>query len=130
MSKYRYLKTLHNNHTDLKVPVSIISSATTHGGIEYIVYSPITGKTFAIKEDDTKMTPPDSEYVVDATVNVKSYYKGKSSLYKFAEEWNLNAWEFDIIKRVCRCRHKGNFVEDLQKTKDLIDIYLKEHSIK
>ena len=59
--------------------------------------------------------------------NTQPYYKGKDSLYKFAEDWGLNAYEFDILKRVVRCRHKGEFKKDLEKTKDLIDIYLKEH---
>lgn len=60
--------------------------------------------------------------------NVKSYYKGNESLYKFAEDWELNSYEFDLIKRIIRCRHKGVFKEDLLKSKDLIDIYLKEQS--
>ena len=59
-------------------------------------------------------------------VNTQSHYKGTDSLYKFAEDWGLNAYEFDIIKRIVRCRHKGSFSEDLIKTKDLIDIYLQE----
>lgn len=62
------------------------------------------------------------------SVNTQSYYKGKDSLYKFAEDWGLNSYEFDIIKRIVRCRHKGSFEQDLSKTKDLIDIYLKEKS--
>jgi hypothetical protein len=62
------------------------------------------------------------------SVHTQSHYKGKDSLYKFAEEWNLNSYEFDIIKRIVRCRHKGLFEQDLTKTKDLIDIYLKEKS--
>ena len=60
------------------------------------------------------------------SVNTQSHYKGKDSLYKFAEEWALNSYEFDIIKRIVRCRHKGSFEQDLTKTKDLIDIYLRE----
>jgi hypothetical protein len=60
------------------------------------------------------------------SVNTQSHYRGKDSLYKFAEEWDLNSYEFDIIKRIVRCRHKGTFEQDLSKTKDLIDIYLKE----
>jgi hypothetical protein len=60
------------------------------------------------------------------SVNTQSHYKGKDSLYKFAEEWGLNSYEFDIVKRIVRCRHKGTFQQDLEKTKDLIDIYLKE----
>ena len=60
------------------------------------------------------------------SVNTQTHYKGKDSLYKFAEEWSLNSYEFDIIKRIVRCRHKGSFQQDLEKTKDLIDIYLRE----
>jgi hypothetical protein len=60
------------------------------------------------------------------SVHTQTHYQGKDSLYKFAEEWGLNAYEFDIIKRIVRCRHKGSFQQDLEKTKDLIDIYLKE----
>lgn len=56
----------------------------------------------------------------------KYYDNSKGSLYQFAEHHKLNAWEFDIIKRVVRCREKGNFIEDLEKTKKVIDLYLKE----
>ena len=62
------------------------------------------------------------------SVNTQSHYKGKDSLYKFAGEWQLNSYEFDIIKRIVRCRYKNQFEEDLHKTKDLIDIYLKEQA--
>lgn len=59
--------------------------------------------------------------------HTQKHYQGTNgSLYKFAEEWGLNAYEFDIIKRIVRCRHKGKFEQDLQKTKDTIDIYLAE----
>lgn len=57
-----------------------------------------------------------------------SHYDNTSgSLYKFAKDKSLNAWEFDIIKRVVRCRKKGQFLLDLQKTKDVIDLYIKEY---
>lgn len=60
----------------------------------------------------------------------KHYDNSKGSLYKFAEDQNLNAYEFDIIKRIIRCRKKGLFREDLEKTKFLIDLYLKEYEDK
>ena len=56
----------------------------------------------------------------------KHYNNEKGSLYQFAEIQNLNAYEFDIIKRIVRCRKKGQFISDLEKTKRVIDIYLKE----
>jgi hypothetical protein len=58
------------------------------------------------------------------------YDNSKGSLYQFCEDKELNSYEFDIIKRVMRCRKKGNFIEDLEKTKFLIDLYLKEYENK
>ena len=60
------------------------------------------------------------------SIHTQKHYTGKDSLYKFATDWELNAYEFDILKRIVRCRRKGKFKQDLQKTKDVIDIYLKE----
>lgn len=59
-------------------------------------------------------------------VDNKHYNNDNGSLYLFAEQHNLNAWEFEIIKRVVRCRKKGEFLSDLEKTKVVIDLYLKE----
>lgn len=55
------------------------------------------------------------------------YNNEGGSLYDFSQRNELNTWEFDIIKRVMRCRKKGQFKEDLEKTKFLIDLYLKEY---
>ena len=48
------------------------------------------------------------------------------SLYKIAQQRGWNAYQFDIIKRIDRAEKKGKFEEDLEKTKFLIDLYLKE----
>lgn len=59
----------------------------------------------------------------------RNYYNNdKGSLYLFAEQHNLNAWEFEIIKRVVRCRKKGEWLSDLEKTKVVIDLYIKEQA--
>ena len=58
------------------------------------------------------------------------YNNEHGSLYLFAEQQGLNSWEFDIIKRIVRCRKKGQFVSDLEKTKRVIDLYLKEYNEK
>ncbi len=60
----------------------------------------------------------------------KHYNNKNGSLYQFAENHNLNSYEFDIVKRVMRCRKKGTFLEDLKKTKFLIDLYIEEESKK
>lgn len=55
------------------------------------------------------------------------YNNDKGSLYQFCEDKQLNSYEFDLIKRIMRCRKKGQFIEDLEKTKFLIDLYIKEY---
>ena len=55
------------------------------------------------------------------------YDNSKGSLYQFGQDHELNPWEFDLIKRIVRCRKKGSFKEDLEKSKFLIDLYIKEY---
>ena len=57
------------------------------------------------------------------------YNNDNGSLYLFAEQHGLNAYEFDMIKRIVRCRKKGFFEEDLKKTIRVVELYLKEHKI-
>lgn len=64
--------------------------------------------------------------LVENDIIDEHYNNENGSLYLFAQHHNLNAWEFDILKRVVRCRKKGQFKEDLEKTKRVIDLYLKE----
>ena len=73
---------------------------------------------FELHEETSEITTP------------KHYDNSKGSLYKFANDFGLNSWEFDLCKRIIRCRKKGNFKEDLEKTKFLIDLYLKEYDQK
>ncbi len=54
------------------------------------------------------------------------YDNSKGSLYKVAQERGWNAYVFDCVKRLERAEKKGQFKEDLQKTKDLIDIWVYE----
>jgi hypothetical protein len=59
--------------------------------------------------------------------NTPEYYNNeKGSLYKFAVDHELNAYELDIIRRIVRCRKKGEWITDLEKTRDVIDLYIKE----
>lgn len=55
------------------------------------------------------------------------YDNSNGSLYKVAKERGWNAYVFDAVKRLDRAEKKGQFKEDLQKTKDVIDIYLREY---
>ncbi len=67
------------------------------------------------------------ELVSEESKTPKHYNNENGSLYHFSEQQQLNSWEFDIIKRVVRCRNKGEWRSDLEKTKVLIDLYLKEY---
>ena len=68
--------------------------------------------------------------IKEETKKPNHYNNDKGSIYKFAEEQGLNTYEFDLIKRIVRCRKKGQFKEDLEKTKFLIDLYIKENETK
>jgi hypothetical protein len=57
----------------------------------------------------------------------KHYDNTHGSLYLFAERHQLNAWEFDLVKRIVRCRKKGQWLNDLRKSKEVIDLYMKEY---
>ena len=63
--------------------------------------------------------------------NTPDYYdNSKGSLYKFAEDHDLNAYEIDIIRRIVRCRKKGEWLSDIEKTKKVIDLYISEQGEK
>ncbi len=56
----------------------------------------------------------------------KHYDNSNGSLYNFATQHNLNAYEFDVIKRIVRCRKKGEFNTDIRKTIEVLELYLQE----
>lgn len=91
------------------------------------------GTSFDSSQYSFYSEPGDYGYKTEVeTIDLKTpkhYDNSKGSLYKFSNDFGLNSWESDIIKRVVRCRKKGNFKEDLEKTKFLIDLYLKEYEI-
>jgi hypothetical protein len=60
----------------------------------------------------------------------KHYDNSNGSLYLFAENQGLNAWEFEVIKRIVRCRKKGEFISDIEKTIRVLNIYLDEQKEK
>lgn len=76
---------------------------------------------------DSKIIKSMKSSFADNQVIDQHYNNTNGSLYKFAVDHDLNAYEFDIIKRIVRCRKKGQFIEDLEKTKRVIDLYIKEN---
>jgi hypothetical protein len=56
----------------------------------------------------------------------KHYDNTKGTLYKVAMERGWNPYLFDIVKRLERSEKKGEFKEDLRKSKVVIDLWEKE----
>ena len=56
----------------------------------------------------------------------KHYDNTKGSLYKIAKEREWNPYLFDIVKRLERSEKKGEFTDDLNKSKFVIDLWLSE----
>jgi len=66
--------------------------------------------------------------LIEDEINTPKHYDNtKGSLYKFAEEQGLNSYEFDLIKRIVRCRKKGEFLKDIDKSIAVLKIYKKEY---
>lgn len=56
----------------------------------------------------------------------KHYDNSNGTLYKVATERGWNSYLFDIVKRLERAEKKGEFKTDLEKSKVVIDLWLKE----
>ena len=54
------------------------------------------------------------------------YDNTNGSLCLFAEQQGLNSWEFEVIKRIVRCRKKGEWESDVKKTIDSLNLYKEE----
>src|SRR5690606_16974030 len=82
-----------------------------------------------LTEEACKETEYEVKYIAEKPKQYQAHYNNENgSLYKIATDLGLNHWEFDVFKRLVRCRKKNQFKEDLQKIKDTIDIYLNEYS--
>jgi len=107
----------------------VVAKKTMDGltkGKEYDVIKE-TSRTYQVADDNEKIKSYSKYIFNNSDETPKHYDNSNGSLYLFAEQQSLNPWEFDIVKRIVRSRKKGNFIEDLQKTKVVIDLYLKEY---
>lgn len=120
MHLYRYTKKYYEHQDNLLKQTNSMNYLPTKEEVESHFNKPSN-----TDEQEKAISFPDIK-----NINTQPYYNGNNSLYYIAEDLKLNAWEFDILKRIARCRFKGSFKKDLQKTKDVIDIYLKEYESK
>ena len=81
-------------------------------------------KGFETPVEETKETKEVSESGIPA-----HYDNGNGSLYLIAEQRGWNPYLFDIVKRLERSGKKGEFESDLNKSKVVIDIWLKESKL-
>ena len=59
----------------------------------------------------------------------KHYDNTKGTLYKVATERGWNSYLFDIVKRLERAEKKGEFKQDLEKSINVIKLWLNESKI-
>lgn len=57
----------------------------------------------------------------------KHYDNSKGTLYKVATERNWNPYLFDVVKRLERAEKKGEFKTDLEKSINVIKLWLQEY---
>jgi hypothetical protein len=105
------------NHDDFDVKPSIV----VEGWYDVNVGNKLAANGWlAFDPNDLVFTEPKDHH----------YNNDSGSLYLFAEQHGLNAWEFEVIKRIVRCRKKGEFISDIEKTKRVLDLYLQEQGYK
>lgn len=68
-------------------------------------------------------------YLDETLETPKHYDNSKGTLYKVANERGWNSYLFDIVKRLERAEKKGEFKTDLEKSINVIKLWLKENDI-
>lgn len=66
------------------------------------------------------------EFVKEGLNTPNHYDNSKGTLYKVATERNWNPYLFDIVKRLERAEKKGEFKTDLEKSINVIKLWLNE----
>ena len=66
-------------------------------------------------------------YLDETLETPKHYDNSKGTLYKVATERGWNSYLFDIVKRLERAEKKGEFKTDLEKSINVIKLWLKEY---
>lgn len=66
-------------------------------------------------------------YLDETLQTPKHYDNSKGTLYKVATERGWNSYLFDIVKRLERAEKKGEFKTDLEKSINVIKLWLQEN---
>jgi hypothetical protein len=109
-NKIQYIVYCESERSDLEFSLSEMTSYELATALLKACY-PKESEAIQEKETTTELNTP------------SHYDNSNGSLYHFAELFDLDAYQFDIIKRIVRCKKKGNFSEDLRKTIDVLKLY-------
>lgn len=74
-----------------------------------------------------KEEPIDGGSCINDFKTPKHYDNSKGTLYKVATERGWNSYLFDIVKRLERAEKKGEFKTDLEKSINVIKLWLQEY---
>ena len=66
-------------------------------------------------------------YLDETLETPKHYDNSKGTLYKVATDRGWNSYLFDIVKRLERAEKKGEFKTDLEKSINVIKLWLQEN---
>lgn len=69
--------------------------------------------------------------VVEDEINTPSHYdNSKGTLYNVAKERGWNAYVMDVMRRLERAEKKGEFLSDIDKSIQVLELYKKEQGHK
>jgi hypothetical protein len=108
---------------DLDSPLQLIEIEIEDS---YITGEVLVGSGSYVKGKVYKMPYINFQLVETKIETPKHYNNDNGTLYKIAEERGWNSYLFDIVKRLERSEKKGEFISDLEKSKVVIDLWLKE----
>lgn len=103
-------------YTFEKISTDCYVTQKNHQGFEHELDNDTVSEVFqkVVQLDETIETP-------------KHYDNSKGTLYKVATERCWNPYLFDIVKRLERAEKKGEFKTDLEKSINVIKLWLKEY---
>ena len=82
---------------------------------------------YPLSEIEKHLVEENEIEVNDAEIVTPSHYNNENgTLYKVANDRNWNHYLFDIVNRLERAEKKGEFKSDLQKSINIIQLWLKE----
>ena len=119
----RFIKGIELKVIDLATNFIILEGSDSY---RFLYEKDVIWEYFDKKEYTINFDSEEIEKLKEKFEAPKHYDNSKGTLYKVAEERGWNSYLFDIVKRLERANKKGEFESDLNKSKLVIDLWLKE----